>query len=153
MGRESDFIGKEIEITHLSEYTESDQYFTENMRCKILDIVRLDWESESNRSLHFILDFKPYEEYNILLTQSKTYPDLYEDNYVGNKSELLTMNFYEKGKDSIIIPMPNADCYECYAENEFEVISETASHLIEMYEKSDETNYIKFLENLALKPL
>lgn len=119
-----------------------------SMKICVVGLVKHDWESEKDRYLEIILDFKPYEEYNILKMQ----PNFYDENGVP-KLKWIETCLYKDGKDSFYLMVHPSYHNERDDKNTFKLISETTATLIEAYEKSGETNYIEFVEKLAIKSL
>ena len=146
LGKENDFLGKEIEIVNLS--GDEEVYFNENMRCKIVGFVRHDWEDEKNKNLEIKLDFKPFEEFN----KTKMFPDFFDAKGIPSLTWIET-SYYKDGKDSFIIMAHNPSFSGRDDSNTFKLISDIPSTLMEAYEKSGETSYVEFLEKLAIKSL
>ena len=144
--KEDFFIGKEIEIVSLS--GEDDVYFNENMRCRITGFVKHEWESEMDSHLEILLDFKPFEDFNVLRMES----NFYDAN--GNpKLKWIETPLYKNGQDSFYIMVHPSHFNERDDKNTFKLISENTIKLMDAFEKSGETNYMEFVEKLAIKSL
>lgn len=144
VGKKSFFLGQEIEILKVDEYDEV--AFSNNMRGKIANIISYVEDNPKDSYVDIVIDFEPFESYNIPLMESVFFDDKGIPNLTWIESGFYKLS---KGTESIY-RLQNEEATQ-EDTSQFKLVSEDKSKLYQQFLSSEQDSYISFLENLALK--